>query len=686
MKYVIIASAVFIMAVQKCDAQTDTRNGYYLPAVGEFKVLLVFADCVGDSEYVSGWEKGALPNIADNLLDTVFLGANSLNGKLTKYYYDMSFGRLKLLGDYYPTLIEIEKDSLKGNGDANILNALKANFDTTFHGYTIARDFDQWSLKSNYYPKANKPDGYVDLLLIVWRSNPSFAYKRAGSISFYRKNFQIGDSRGFNGVGRIASYDFSVLKHEIAHGFLGGNNFHCADANAGEGTFLGSYSGISMLSGEQKFGIIAHPQERRILGWNADSCPDGICAFNNSGHYMPADIHYASLGNKSDTFLLRDYCVFGDAVRIELPYLQSQDENVQKQWLWILNHQKENSNFQINNACEKGIYIYLQVGVEGYERLHAKTNYFIPLNEFGNYDFVLHDTVSNSTVFDAQKKYANAFTGASSVMYVPSDYKEDEMEIGHEEFVSIKQLLYESEVMKNETFGYLHYTGYGSSLIAFREGSELSLNTNPAPTPMLTYTTPYRKHRKKLLNMYPSISDNRFVYLNTLRIKIESIDSVGNASIIIDNNGNQINGKKRWCGPLILKDSLFLQKETHLIFDQGLTAQRPNNPIVYDSKYVFADPTHFLVDSSAYVKANNSLIQLKGNSTIELADFSKLVLKNSVVKIAKGSTCIIANASQIVFAGRSTIVVEGTLILGKGQAESIMTHVKLKRGGEIRRE
>jgi hypothetical protein len=83
-----------------------SRNGYYLAPYDTLKVLIVFAeiDYSGDTlfsepdTYPDAWDAGALPDWKDDLLDPTWSG--SPQAKLTKYYYEASFGKLIVLGDY----------------------------------------------------------------------------------------------------------------------------------------------------------------------------------------------------------------------------------------------------------------------------------------------------------------------------------------------------------------------------------------------------------------------------------------------------------------------------------------------------------------------------------------------------------------------------------------------------------
>src|SRR5690554_6118938 len=84
-------------------AQINSVNGYSLPPYGTIRVLLVFAENTNTADYnnyESGWLPGQMPDRADEFFDHEFNGYENMTGFLTKYFYQMSFGNLIMLGDY----------------------------------------------------------------------------------------------------------------------------------------------------------------------------------------------------------------------------------------------------------------------------------------------------------------------------------------------------------------------------------------------------------------------------------------------------------------------------------------------------------------------------------------------------------------------------------------------------------
>jgi len=99
-------------------SQSNARNGWYLPVNGTFRVFVVFAEVTGDPQYntvarVDGWMPGQMPPNPGICIDLISTNYQSYIGR---YYDEISFGNLKVVGDYHPQLIQIPYNSFTGAG------------------------------------------------------------------------------------------------------------------------------------------------------------------------------------------------------------------------------------------------------------------------------------------------------------------------------------------------------------------------------------------------------------------------------------------------------------------------------------------------------------------------------------------------------------------------------------------
>ncbi len=170
----------------------NSENGVSLPANGEIRVLVIFAEldcepCVAGTPgcvlNYTAWPPHALPrNVVDaSGLDvfnktwfnhTLSGSQTPTPGNLTSYFYDMSFGDYRVLGDYYPEIITVPCNSK--DQDLAVFEAINnktitnGSF-TTAHGYNL-NDFDLWDNSEPGAPKNKLPNKSIDAIQIVWRN------------------------------------------------------------------------------------------------------------------------------------------------------------------------------------------------------------------------------------------------------------------------------------------------------------------------------------------------------------------------------------------------------------------------------------------------------------------------------------------------------------------------------------
>ncbi|MDD4685480.1 MAG: hypothetical protein PHD45_09650 [Bacteroidales bacterium] len=144
--------------------QTNSRNGRSLPATDTIRVFIVFGEVIGDPNDPGGlwvgngsWETGNLPPNKDLIINHSISNSTQLVG-ITKYFHEVSNGKLIVLGDYYPEIVQIDySDATNGSITevCNFFNNLQGQDIITQNGYSFnSNDFDSWTTNTNYNPSS----------------------------------------------------------------------------------------------------------------------------------------------------------------------------------------------------------------------------------------------------------------------------------------------------------------------------------------------------------------------------------------------------------------------------------------------------------------------------------------------------------------------------------------------------
>jgi hypothetical protein len=268
----------------------------------------------------------------------------------------------------------------------------------------------------------------------------------------------------------------------------------------------------------------------------------------------------------------------------------------------------------------RGIYLNLQVGNDNFSSfIDARINFITPINRFGKFDFTAYTPASTSVsktfaMGETNDAYANPFTGVGITSFHPVDKNGNNLIFPKETYM-LEKLKYNGVELSKEYFGYLQYTFLGSVFDAYYQGDKISISTNPAPFPWLTY----QRYDVGMNNyhLHPGSFDNRKVYLNGLSIRVVEQRANGDVKICIRWNDYDVKNDVRWCGDIVLNEKVNLLPGNTILLDQGLTPVRPNDPIFFNGKKVFADPTVFTCMQGSLFKANpGSTIHLKNNSAL----------------------------------------------------------------------
>ena len=659
---------LFIVCVFVAYSQNTqySRNGCDYSPIGEIRFLVVFADVINDtiSDDIIGWNEGELPTYAESIVDVSING--NLKSYISRFYKEASFGNLSIVGDYYPYLVEFTRNN-SNFGVTSVISYLDSIQDeiVTKHGYHLS-DFDKWN-----YPRSrnynctpnNTPDNKIDMLIVVWRRNINCGGARSGgSCVGVNCEYKIKNFEGINGYSQIYHDDVSeVLRHEFGHCLIGGNSFHTGGAGTGaRSTFLSDIGGYSALSSHNTNLDFCNGWDRWWLGWKHSSKTHFISAINSNGTEVVSDIVYGdSLADNE--FILRDFATWGDAVRIKLPHTA---QGVKNQYLWIENHQIKTSSVENSEEHQrpKGIRFNIQIGNDDLYSFSSQTNYLVPLSSFGNHDYY-YDTLDYPQDREFKYRYRastysnmeNPFTGNHPAMIPAFDYTKDDT-IKAKELITVMELFLDNEMVLN------NWPVYGNKYDAFPVNSSLSIASNPPSTPLLTYTTPSRGSGGALGSFFaePSAHDNRYVWLNGLRVDIVKQYLNGNIKVRVVWNDFKVDSNVRWCGPIMLSERVELQPSCTISLDHGMTATRPNNPITLEGQKVFTDPTVFTCRNGSYFKQeaystvnviNNSTLVLDSGSVYEIND-------NAVLNIESSGTLVVKSGATLRVKGRGYVDVK----------------------------
>jgi hypothetical protein len=602
------------------------------------RIFLVFAELSGDPDdpvSVKGWEAGELPPDPGYLFDYQITPGQEPEGVITRYYNQASFGRYIVLADYYPEMISINFNQVKGNGFQQVIDTVKKHNPVdiiTRHGFSVNNgDFDLLSTSSYGMPKPREPDSFIDMVMVIWRVNSKITTTNsAGFCSPYKRNYSIGEMKGMNSHSTFVmkSYTaYTIVRHEFSHLLLGGNNFHTGGSGAGTKTFMSSAGGYAMLSSWDKNSPVYSAFDRRRLGWKHPDHRYQISARDPlTGKELDADLLYSQeFDHGSNEFLLRDFVETGDAIRIELPYLRVSSDRINKQWLWLENHQRLEGNIDHESAVRKGVYAYIQVGKEdlsGSSTYGGNCNYTWPLSSFGNYDYILDEVKEEAQTRD---DLSNPFTGYNNLIRGAFDLGEKDGVIFRDELFTPKKILVNGIEPDPSQFNFETYPVFGSSLDAFLTGDKIGIDRNPAAVPLLTFQT---TNRRSTSPRSPAGSDNRIIHLNGISIEFLEELPDGSMRLNIRWDARTLERNVRWCGDIHLQEDLLLEKKVQLRLDYGLTPQKPGAPVRINGEDIFADSSSFTLNEGSHIKMNTkSILKLENKSSLILKAGSQISME-----------------------------------------------------------
>lgn len=651
----------------------------------KFRVLTIFINVIYDTNQnyydsvkptqfwgqasIEGVNNEAIPSYLLDFIDTTY-NCGNLHGSMTRLYGESSFDSLQITGDF--VVVNVKESSVLlnynyfnyytiGNTAIDIIN--QNGLQTLYHHDSIY-DYDLLNNDTIFYIQfliRNITSNYGGLSPGEGYGNQTVTKKiRIGNQLYsYRKS-----SMQCCGSGNIANEIGNVVYHELSHSLFGTNAFHTSGGN-----HYGSQEYMPFLTIQEGYGLMGQAgkslsscngYERWRMHWKHPNAPDYITARNmDNTTYQISDIRKED-GNKS--FLLRDFVTYGDAIRIKLPYKDSEDAS--NQYIWLENHKVGLNNkldfFQYSNISDcrpqgkAGIYAYYQIGRDilsgaKYEVwfIHERDNLkIIPAEGYWNYSI----SIDTNNPYNMQcinwddhtyyhyREEANPFCG----------YQDQEVQY-HPMITDNMLALSQAYPMWRKKIGNNIIDSLailGDNRDAFSVYSKINMGTNPSTCNAKTYYNYI--YKSGTYDFTSQVNrNNQTTYLTGL--SIEMIPQANNDFIVhIRWDDYDIVNDANWTGKIVLKEKANLTNGNNILLTQNLTLAEPFRNTESE---VFAPTTTLTCE-------NGSVFTLEPQSSVSLEQKSKIVLQS-------GSTFIISDLAEVVVGANCTFEIEpcATLII-----------------------
>jgi hypothetical protein len=268
----------------------------------------------------------------------------------------------------------------------------------------------------------------------------------------------------------------------------------------------------------------------------------------------------------------------------------------------------------------------------------------------GNYDMVIDEAQEIYHVNDALE---NPFTGYNNLILGAWDLKDRDGIIDRNELFFAKNMKVNGAYPDSSFYNFDTYPLFGTASDAFQPGDRIANDQNPAAVPLPTYRTSSNVRARPSA---PASNDNRIIHLNGISIDVLDQVSDGSIRIRISWDENRLQSNVRWCGNIHLHEQLHIDKKIHLLLDQGLTPQKPKDPIEFEGQQVFADFSSLVLQpgsklvlekNSRLVVDNGSTLTLLEGSEIEIGPRARIIIHPSA-KIQAGDNAIIKGRGKII--------------------------------------
>ncbi|MCA1763692.1 MAG: T9SS type A sorting domain-containing protein [Flavobacteriales bacterium] len=671
-----------------------SENGWHIPTQGVYKILIIYAEVAytssndfldPDPSGSTNWPINDIPTWADDLVDQTSL--TNPQGYLSKYFREASSGNLEVIGDYLegPSnngVFTVNYSGTLANPDltgplATVINTAMGTSFLSSSGQTNASYFDNFSDSQEYQvkttPSTDSPSS-IDHVMVVWRNHPKYngGNAMASGGSFGNITGHPSDTWCQLGAKNGVMPTF-IPRHELGHLVLGNNSYHCAGGgNQVENYWIPATGGHSMMGSFGSALLSWNGWDRYRLGWDASGNSHLISARNSTGTTEVSGDLDASNPSDAGTYVLRDFVETGDAIRIKLPFIDSDNEF--EQWLWLENHRTKayNANefdqftFQPSTTCvddaDWGLTISMQIDREekcGDPLPTGYIDYYRQLSADGMWerDFeppILDQCTGWSDVNRSSRLLPNPLTGYGDVDGYPlkldasPNMSQNEQKAVNADFVAGN---YEYKLFSN---------GNPRQFFKSSGNDKMTISTNPSSAAQMNLVGRDAPVATKNL---------RKIYLNGVSIKILEMQPNGYIKVEIKFDEVNIQNDVRWCAPEIVLNpisspsgySLNVESGHTLTLDHGTAATRMNSPITFEGEDVYTSPTVMQIKSGATLNLESgSELIVDRRSTLALESGSKIQVENgATLRIRNEGALNIEDGAELDVSDGGEIIIEG---------------------------
>ena len=682
----------------------NSERGVYFPTKGTYRMLVVFVNIIYDvnpslaPNVVNNWGWNVNNQEGINILppiqyfDDVFDTNNTLprKGFFTRFMSECSFDSLVILGDF--TSVEIKESrilSTTGSGEYRFMNSVIKYINNNGglnarYGHNNIGDYDNATYNStnDVVRASNSALDYV--AFIVQNPIETVAGVSIGSGSTlvgglsYNLKLSDGDFPIENwqvlSIGHLhIKHEGDGFIHEFAHSLLGNNSFHTSGGNhlktTDINTFIYKQYGYGLFNNALRS---CNAYERWRLGWQHPSNGSNKIAANGSN----SDI---SKFTGTQTYYLRDFVTYGDAIRIQLPYKDNPASSFQ--YIWLENHQMGrngkldglNYYFFPGKDCmplgNPGIYSYIQVGKDVLESTTPGLVY--PSDETDNLRMINAEGNYNMLYIGKNRDCVNWGDRPTFEYLTPNPLSggNDQTEAiitTNQTLQKFSDYTYVGNKIKNKVL-YNQMVWLGDNLDGFESGSVMDISSNPTPINAYTHYAKYHLEwstDNTLVNVYKKTDDSRDTrkkYLTGLSIKMNYAYTLGDGTEVfkVDICWDDYDVKQdvNWAGDIVLKEQLNLLAEKIIYLEQNLTACQMDRDLVSG---FFAPPTKFTCETGSVFTMNpNSKTILKDKSSFILSTGSTLTIQDEAqVIVEPGATFVIKQDANLIIQGNGQLIIE----------------------------
>ena len=377
---------------------------------------------------------------------------------------------------------------------------------------------------------------------------------------------------------------------------------------------------------------------------------------------------------------------YGDAVRIKLPYKDS--ETSSNQYIWLENHKVGSNNkldfLQYSNtaACRPqgaaGVYAYYQIGrdvLEGtslqvWDNYHRDNLRIISAEGFHDYTketdtYNLQCVAYGNQSYTLRRGAANPFGGYNDqeMQIVPAN--EDTVLYVAKEFAPWR-IVVEGESRDDLPF-------LGDNHDAFTSYTRLNMGTNPSTCNTRTFHSNNASPSSVISARQPQLN-TRTTYLSGLSIELVPIAGTGDFIVNVSWDDYEVAGAVRWTGDVALKDTAVLVQGSAVTLVQNMTVAQDRRD---QETGLFAGRTRFTVESGAYLRQDSA-------STLSLTESSSMIVDaGAKYELSLGATLHVGAGCMVAFSPDAVVTVKGTVEVDSGGVLTVYDTVGLGRAARL---